>query len=463
MGDEIYELTHPLSPAQHTVDVAASIDDAPFSPYQKLLVGATALIIIIDGVDNQLLPNAVPAMMREWNLPRAAFADASAAAPFGMLFGSVIGGMLGDRIGRRTALLGSVLFFALPTLVIAFADSIAVLTALRFLAGLGLGGAMPNAAALTAEYVPRRQRPLAITLTIVCIPLGGFLAGVIAGLIIPSFGWRLLFVAGGAIPMVLALPLFRVLAESPGYLADRRHRWPELREVFKRIGRPVAEDFEFLQREGGVTKRGSLRELFAPGLRGDTVALMGAFTSCLLAIWIGFLWIPAMLTDPGVGFSQPDASYALSLFNFGGIAGAIAGALLIQRVGSRIALLGISGLSVLSAATMATMTLDAREPFNTMLMFAITGSLLNAVQSTMYALAAHVFPTAIRGTGVGATVAVGRVGNVLASYVGSWALSAGGPPLYFWTWAIAMTLVFICLAVLRHHIPRNKPLPTAIA
>jgi AAHS family 4-hydroxybenzoate transporter-like MFS transporter len=226
--------------------------------------------------------------------------------------------------------------------------------------------------------------------------------------------------------------------------------------VLRRIGHPVADADAFVEGPDIRAKtQGSVRELFAPALRRDTLALIAAFTSCLLAIWVGFLWIPAMLTDPQVGFSQPDASYALSLFNFGGVAGAIGGALIIQRIGSRPALLGMSALAALCAVVMAGMPLDAQNPFKTMLMFTLSGGLLNAVQATMYALAAHVFPTAIRGTGVGTTVAVGRGGNVLASYVGSWALSAGGPPLYFSTWAVAMTLVFMFLAVIRRHIPRS--------
>jgi len=170
---------------------------------------------------------------------------------------------------------------------------------------------------------------------------------------------------------------------------------------------------------------------------------------------MGFLWIPAMLTDPAIGFPQPQASFALSLFNFGGVAGAIAGALLIQRIGSRAALLSIAAISIVTALAMSRMQLRIDALNVAMVMFAVSGALLNAVQATMYALAAHVFPTAIRGTGVGATVAVGRVGNVAASYVGSWALSSGGPPLYFQMWAAAMSAVFICLALIRRHIQRS--------
>jgi MFS transporter, AAHS family, 4-hydroxybenzoate transporter len=258
--------------------------------------------------------------------------------------------------------------------------------------------------------------------------------------------------------------LWKALPESPRYLAARRSRWPELHATLRRIGHVIPEDAQFVEasREGEIAAGGSIRELFSPEFRRDTAGLMGAFSCCLLANYVGFLWIPSMLTDPQVGFSQPNASYTLSLFNFGGVGGALLGALAIQRFGSRTALLTMSGLAVASALSMVEMRLDPGQPLTTMVMFAATGGLLNAVQTTMYALAAHVYPTAIRGTGVGTTVAVGRIGNVLASYVGSWALATGGPPLYFSTWAAAMTIVFVSLAVVRRHIPRQSLRPAPL-
>jgi AAHS family 4-hydroxybenzoate transporter-like MFS transporter len=433
------------------VNVAALIDEGRFSRYQQLLVAATALLIVLDGADNQLLANAIPAMMQQWSLPRAAFANASAAAPFGMIIGGLLGGMLGDRIGRTRTLLASVAVFAVFTALVAVVPGVTMLIAVRFLAGLGLGGAMPNAAALTAELVPSRQRPIAITLTIVCIPVGGVLAGVVAAQIIPAFGWRTLFLAGGIVPLAIALVLRALLPESPRFLAATPHRWPELRATLARMGHRVDADV-FVEAETASAK-GSIAELLSPSLRRDTLALVGAFGSCLLAIWMAFLWIPSMLTDPDVGFSQPQASLALSLFNFGGVAGAIGGALLIQRFGSRPTLLTISAAAVACLVAMSAMTWHMRIIVPAMTMLTIAGVLLNAVQATMYALAAHVYPTAIRGTGVGATVAVGRLGNVAASYTGSWALSTGGPPLYFQFWAAAMVLVFGCLAAVRRHIP----------
>ena len=444
--------------AANTVDVAAVLDEGRWTGYQKLLIGGTAFAVILDGMDNQLLGNVIPALMREWSLPRSAFTTVVAVGPFGMMIGGALGGMLGDRIGRRIALIASVLAFTLPTLAIATVDGLAMLGVLRFVAGLGLGGAMPNAAALASEYVPRKQRPFAVTLTIVCIPLGGTLAALLAGRILPGYGWRALFVAGGVIPLIVAAVLFKLLPESPQYLATRRERWPELIALLRRFGHDVGSESAFVARGGAadqVRSRGSMRELFAPLLRRDTLGLCGAFFFCLLAIYVGFSWIVAMLA--AAGFPQVDASNALAAFNFGGVGGAIAGALLIQRVGSRVTLLGMSALAVLSALVMAGMPLQPPMSPALLAMFTLTGGLLNAVQTTMYALAAHVYPTEVRATGVGTAVAVGRIGNVLASYVGAIALDAGGAAAFFSTWAASMAVVCVSLAVVRRHIPRPTP------
>jgi AAHS family 4-hydroxybenzoate transporter-like MFS transporter len=443
-----------------TVDIASVLDEGRWSAYQKLLVAGTALAIILDGMDNQLLGNVIPALMKEWSLPRAPFTTVLALGPLGMILGGTAGGVLGDRIGRRTALVCSVLAFAVPTLAIATVDGVRMLGVFRFLAGLGLGGAMPNAAALASEYVPRKQRPFAVTLTIVCIPLGGTLAALFAGQVLPRYGWRALFVIGGLVPLLVALALFKLLPESPQFLAIRRERWPELVALLRRFGQEVSADSMFVVPTAAVASvkpRASIRDLFAPALRRETLGLSAAFFFCLLANYVGFNWIVAMLI--AAGFAQVDASSALAAFNFGGVGGAVLGALVIQRLGSRITLMGMSAIAVASALAMTAMPLAPPMSAGLIAMFALTGGLLNAVQTTMYAVAAHVYPTDIRGTGVGTAVAVGRIGNVVASYVGAFALDRGGAPAFFATWALAMAVVFASLALVRRHIPRPASVP----
>jgi AAHS family 4-hydroxybenzoate transporter-like MFS transporter len=439
-----------------TVDVGAVLDEGRWTGYQKLLIAGTALTIILDGIDNQLLPNAVPFIAPEWGIPNSAFRNALATGPFGMMIGGLLGGVLGDRLGRRTALLGSVMAFAVLTLAIAFVNSVAALGVLRFIAGVGLGGAMPNAAALASEYVPRRQRPFAVTLTIVCIPLGGFVAAAMASLVAPTYGWRALFIVGGIVPLVLGVLLYRILPESPRYLAGRRERWPELKHVMRRMGHDVPADVEFVEaaRAGAPAAKASIGDLFAPVFRRDTIGLFGSFFFCLMVNYVAIQLVPSMLRDFGK-FTPAAAAGGLQWVNIGGVIGAIVGALVIQRVGSRVTMLGMSAAAIVCSFVMAGMQLDPTDTFALMGMFLITGGLLNAVQTTMYALAAHVYPTEIRSTGVGTAVAFGRIGNVLAVYVGGFALDRGGVPGYFTSWAILMALVFLSLAIIKRHVPNS--------
>jgi MFS transporter, AAHS family, 4-hydroxybenzoate transporter len=442
-----------------TVDVGQVLDEGRWTGYQKLLIVGTALTIVLDGVDNQLLPNSIPTLIKEWGQPRAAFVNALASGPFGMMIGGLMGGVIGDRLGRRAALLGSVVTFAVITLAIAFVNSIDTLLVLRFLAGVGLGGAMPNAATLASEYVPRRQRPFAVTLTIVCIPLGGFVAAELAARIIPAYGWRSLFIVGGIVPLVLAAILWKILPESPRFLAQRRERWPELTALLRRIGHTVPSDVEYMETAAPgapPAKKASIGDLFAPLYARDTMGLWGSFFFCLMVNYVAIQLVPTMLA--GAGFTQPAASRGLTMVNIGGVIGAVVGALVIQRLGSRVTMLGMSIAAVVCSLIMARMPLDPADAFALMGMFLVTGGLLNAVQTTMYALAANVYPTGIRSTGVGTAVAFGRIGNVLAVYVGNYALEQGGPPSYFTSWAVLMALVFVSLAVIQRHVQRTSSL-----
>ena len=443
-----------------TIDVGALLDEGGWSAYQKLLVAGAALAIVFDGLDNQLLGAAVPAMMREFALPRAAFASVLAAALFGMVIGGFVGGYIGDRIGRRLALLGSVIAFGALTLLVSFAGDVTTLTALRFFAGLGLGGAMPNAAALASEYVPLRRRPSAVTLTIVCIPLGGTLAGVTGALVLPAYGWRALFLVGGSLPLILAALLWKTLPESPRYLARQRARWPELAALLARLGHDVPAGATFVDSRERAVVRASVESLFVPELRRDTLALWVAFFFCLLSVYIGVTWVPSLLA--GAGFDAAVANYGLTAFNLGGVVGAIVGAMVFGRLGSRITMLVMTTGAIAGCLLLAGAPIGEQSTVAVLAMLAWTGGLINAVQTTMYALAAHVYPAGIRATGVGTAVAFGRIGGVASPYAGAWALESG-PSQMFALIAGALSVVLVALASVRNHIPRRQAIGPAHA
>jgi AAHS family 4-hydroxybenzoate transporter-like MFS transporter len=317
---------------------------------------------------------------------------------------------------------------------------------------------MPNAAALASEYVPLRRRTFAVTLTLVCIPLGGTLAGFTGAVILPSYGWRALFFVGGALPLVLAVLLWKMLPESPRYLARDRARWPELASLLRTLGHDVRPDAHFIDSRERAVAHTSVAALFGTDLRRDTLALCAAFFFCLLSAYIGVNWVPSLLTS--AGFDVAMANYGLTAFNLGGVVGAVAGAMACARLGSRFTMLSMTAGAIGGCLLLAGVSIGEQSTLTLLAMLAWTGGLINAVQTIMYALATHVYPAAIRATGVGTAVAVGRVGGIGSPYAGAWALESG-PSQLFVLLTVTLSVVFAALAAVKNHIPSSLTLRAA--
>jgi AAHS family 4-hydroxybenzoate transporter-like MFS transporter len=322
---------------------------------------------------------------------------------------------------------------------------------LRFLTGLGLGGAMPNAAALAAEYSPSRIRPFAVTLAIVCVPLGGTVAGFLALRALPAIGWRSVFIVGGAVPIIAAIVLPWLLPESPQFLARFEARKPDLLRTLRAMGRVLPPDAIFATSAASRMPRARLASLVSAELRGDTIALWCAFLSCMLSVYLGFAWLTSLLT--GAGLSIATASSGITVFNLGGVLGAILGGLAMARFGSKASILSMAAIAVASAVVLAFMPLTPTTSVALLIaMITVLGGAINAVQITMYALATNVYPTLVRATGVGTAVAFGRTGAVLSGYVGSWVIDFGGARGYFGAMAGMMGVAFVSLAAIRRHV-----------
>jgi AAHS family 4-hydroxybenzoate transporter-like MFS transporter len=433
-------------------DVGRLLDEADWSTYQKGLVFLTALAVIFDGIDNQLLGICIPSIMKDWGVARSAFAPIVALGFVGMMIGGAAAGVAGDRFGRKLALLGCMIVFGTATLAASFATSPAMLAALRWLAGLGLGGAMPNATALAAEYVPLRHRALSVTLTIVCVPLGGTLAGLMAIRLLPSLGWRPMFALGGTVPILVTFLLWCLLPESPRYMARHRERWPELQQFLKKSGHRLSSDAVYSEPAASPVAESGAGAILSPDFRRDTLALWVAFFSCLLSVYLGFSWLPTVLAMDG--FSPAVGATAITVFNLGGVAGAIAGGIVISRLGSRRTMLGMAAAAVVCAGALGVLPATGSSSVAAiMILLTLTGGMINAVQTTMFALAAHVYPTAIRARGVGITVALGRAGAVLSGYAGPWALALAGSASFFGLMSGAVAVTFVALALVHRHIP----------
>ncbi len=438
------------SNSQNTVDIGTLLDDGSWSLLQKLVVIMAALSIVADGFDGQLIGYAIPHIIKEWGVTRADFAPVVAWGLIGMGLGSAFAGYIADRYGRRNAIIGSVILFSLATSAIGFASGLWQIAALRFVAGLGIGGALPTSTTMTAEFTPLRSRTMAITATIVCVPVGGMLAGLFAGAVIPEHGWRGLFKIGGLIPLALGVLLLVKLPESPRFLAHHRARWPELIGLLKRMAFPVGQNTQFIDsREQDVGEDAGFRTLFQGGRARDTFALWAACFGCLLAVYSAFSWLPTMLANEGLAPNV--AGSGLTAYNLGGAVGALVCAAAIGRFGSRWPLALFCSGGAISAFWL--MSLSPKESTDALIGgIGVHGFFVMTVQCIIYSLCANVYPTNVRATGTAATLVIGRLGAVLSAFAGAAVITAGGAGGYFTMLGAAMVLVLISLWLVRQQI-----------
>lgn len=435
-------------------DIGKLIDDGHWTAMQKLVVLLAALAIVADGFDGQLIGFAIPHIIKEWGLTRGDFAPVVAWGLVGMGIGSACAGLFADRYGRRRAMIGSVVLFSLATCAIGFASNLSEIAGLRFIAGLGIGGALPTSTTMTAEFTPLRSRTLAITATIVCFPAGGMLAGLFANFIIPEFGWRGLFTIGGLIPLVLVAVMFFRLPESPRFLAHHRGRWPELIGLLGRMRRPVAAGTEFFDsREQDVGENAGVRTLFQQGRSRDTFALWIACFGGLLATYGAFTWLPTMLANEGLAANVAGAG--LTAYNLGGALGAMVCAAAITRFGSRWPLALFCTGGALSAFWL--MGLNPKESTNLLIVgVGIHGLFVTTVQCIIYSLCANVYPTNVRATGTAVTLSVGRLGAILSAFAGAAVITASGSFGYFAMLGTTMVVVLLALWSVKQQIPQMR-------
>jgi len=440
------------SVASPPLDVAAAIDGGRWSAYQKLTLVLLALAFAVDGLANQALGLAIPALVAEWHVPRAAFASIAGAGLVGVTIGAALGGMVGDRLGRRLGLIGSVLIFGLATLASAATRTPGELLMVRFIGGLAIGAALPSGTALIAEFTPVRQRSLAIAVGMMFIAVGGLLASVLGALVLRPLGWRPYFVIAGALPLAFAVLFIATLPESPLFLARRPHRRSALLSLLRRAGIDAPADCTLIERTSAQERR-PITLLLQQGMRRNTLALWMGFFFCLLASYTMFSWAPTMLTSRGFNVSQ--SSIGMSAFSFGGVIGGLLSGWLIGLVGSRRSVLGLA-LGAAAGALVLGALARGPTPSFALLLIALPceGLFIAGLTNGVYTLAAFIYPPHAKATGVGAAAAIGRIGAVVSSYTGVLALQLGGASSYFLVIAIAALLSFIGVAAIRAHVPR---------
>jgi AAHS family 4-hydroxybenzoate transporter-like MFS transporter len=395
------------------VNVSDVIAHSRVGPFQIGLFILCGLCLIMDGFDVQAIGFVAPRLIEEWKISGALLGSVLSAALVGILFGSILLSMLADRIGRRPVLIGACLFFSVVTLLTARAQSVPELLGIRFIAGLGLGSIMPNALALVGEYCPPRVRASAIVIVGTGFTAGAMVAGFVSFWLIPRFGWRSVFYFGGAVPLIIGALMFFLLPESLQFLAlhgkdpEKLGKW--LRRVDPRVTLTRHTDFVVReQRQRGVP----LMKLFEQGRATGTVLLWTVYFMNLLNLYFLSSWLPTVATPlvKAAGVAPSYASLIGTTLQTGGVLGAFVLGGLIGRFGFVRVLATCFGMACISIALIGQPGLSLALLF---LVVFLAGLGIVGSQSGLNALAASLYPTDLRSTGIGSGLGVGRMGSIV--------------------------------------------------
>ena len=394
-----------------TIDIQAFINEHPFTRYQWMILALCFITVAMDGFDTAIIGFIASDLVQEWGVEKSALGPVMSAALVGLAVGALTAGPLADRIGRKKVLIMSIVVFGGFSLLTAFATSLNQLTLLRFLTGLGLGAAMPNAATLMSEYAPERRRALLVNLMFVGFPMGSSLGGFLSAWMIPHYGWQSVLVLGGVMPLLLAVALIFLLPESARYLVVKQQPAQRIAAILKRIA-PLPEAVEFELREAGqVKEKSAIGVIFSPRYAVGTVMLCLTYFMGLLIFYLLTSWLPLL--------SQ--ASIITALFPLGGGIGVlILGALMDKINPNKVVAVGwlLTGVCVcLVGFSTSSLVLMGVMVF-------IAGSIMNGAQSSMPALAAGFYPTQGRATGVAWMLGIGRFGGILGAFSGAFLMQA---------------------------------------
>lgn len=406
------------------VDLDALIDGQKIRRSTVVLLAIAILAMLCDGFDLAAIGYVGPELVKGWHVSPAELVPMFSAGIVGMLFGAPLLGFAGDRFGRKTAILVGLGVIGVFTLLGMAASTLPQLVVLRFLAGIGLGGVIPNIIALTAEAAPRHLRGRFIVIVNFGVPAGIALPGLVSAALVPSFGWPVLLLVGGLLPLAAAALVALVLPESIKYLAQRGGQDDKVRRLAAALRPdvpiPAGVRFSASRSHGsasGAVASGSPRGLFAGGLAGITPLLWLALAANQMANFFSLSWLPTLLQS--MGSSTTHAGVNASLFSIGGLLGGLCLTFIVDRLG----VIPMVLLFLLGVPLMAAIGTPELPPWALAAVIAGAGFCVTGINFSMGATLGTIYPTPVRSMGTGWAQAAGRLGSLAAPLIGGALLS----------------------------------------
>ncbi|MDQ1547909.1 MAG: transporter, family, 4-hydroxybenzoate transporter [Actinomycetota bacterium] len=413
---------------------------------QVFIIVICAIVSMVDGFDTQSIALAAPSIAKDFGVQASSFGPIFGVGLFGGLVGAIVFGMLGDKFGRKPILIASIAIIAIGALITPFTTTATALFLVRFLTGIGLGGALPGVIALTGEYAPLRRRAATVALMFCGFPLGAVVGGLASSVLIPKLGWESVFWVGGIVPVILLPVVTLAVPESVRFLA-RRSDSSALAKVLDRLNLDptLAPDIAPTADEA----RAPLPSLFMRGRAVGTIMLWIILLLSLLMTYFLTNWIPIIATQNGLDTRV--AILGAVMLNLGSIIGSL---VLGRFVRARPAATIVVGYVVGALAVVAIGQAAHSAPGLLVTCF-LAGFFGIGAQLCTVGLCATYYSDALRATGVGSAVGVARLGAILGPVVGG-VLIAGGvsTPLIFViigavSFGAAIAMLVMGLAVLR--------------
>jgi AAHS family 4-hydroxybenzoate transporter-like MFS transporter len=403
------------------LDVQYFIDQQRFSPYQWLILALCFMIVAADGFDTAAAGFVAPVLAKEWGLTWVQLGPVLGAALIGSVVGALVAGPLADQIGRKRVLVGSVVTFGALSLASVQASSIEALTLFRLGCGIGLGAAMPNATTLISEYVPAKHRGLLVNVMFCGFTIGASAGGFAAAMLIPEFGWRSVFFAGGVVPLLLAIVLLACLPESVRFMVTKS--WPaaSINKVLGRIAGTPLEASRFKLHEGtDMENHTPVLLILSKRYRTGTLLLWLTYFMGLLVYFLLTSWLPTLLKDSGTTLKQ--ASLITALFPLGGGMGSVVCGYAMDRVNTHRV---VAAAYVLTGGLLWGIGQLTGEVVLIGVLIFVAGTCLNGAQVSMPVIAADFYPTNGRASGIAWMLGIGRIGGIVGSMAGANLLQAG--------------------------------------
>jgi len=406
-----------------SIDVSALLAGARFNSFHLRLLFWGALIIVFDGYDLVIYGVVLPTLMKEWSLSAVQAGLLGSCALFGMMFGALIFGPLADRIGRRKTITVCVVLFSTVTALTGFASTPTQFAVLRFVAGIGIGGVMPNVIALMNEYAPQRLRSRLIALMFTGYSLGGMVSAGLGILLIPQQGWPSVFFIA-AIPLLVLPWMVRQLPESINFLLRRGYASRAQLLLANAVTSYTPHARDILRPESGQTDKVSITQLFTEQRLINTLMLWLAFCCSMLMIYGLSSWLPKLMS--AAGYNTTSSIAFLLILNLGAIFGSLTGGWLADRFG-----LGKVLIAFLTASGLVLGLMAVEAPVAVLyVLIGVAGAGTTGAQILANAFAIQYYPPHIRSTGLGWAMGIGRIGAIAGPLVGA-SMHALELPLHF--------------------------------